>query len=556
MKFCFILTLLLLEQVVFAQCSGGSNGGAITPTTSWQTLTVAAGNYYTFTVPAGACDTYDFTFCQGGGTASYDTQISIRTNADVYANGYNDDNCGLSSQILSYTPSAGAGTYRVLINNYFCASSGATATLAYKKNSPGTNADYQFLSNATASGSCINLTAASNNQTGCSWDVNSTLNFASNFSYDFTINLGSSDAGADGMAFVMQNDPSGRCKCGTAGGSLGAGGITNSLTVEVDTYLNTEDRDDGMTGVLCSGGPEPDHLDIWLNGVVNPEYGSSCVTDGGERVVASAVRLMSGANIYNIENGANHVLRIAWNAGTTTLTASVWDSGVTTMYGTISYSFNPITVFGTNTPYFGFTASTGGLNNLQTFCLPSILLPVEIVSFNALCESNRVKIEWTSISENQNAYYQLDRSFDGITYESFAVITGEMSSNQLKTYTVHDVDAIGKPVFYRLMQTDINGETRMVGDPLFVECEGNLETASLFPNPANELVQIQFNSSSLKEKKVNIYDISGKQLFTLVLPSETKATSIPLAELPQGVYFLIIEENQTVILNEKLVIAR
>ena len=54
-------------------------------------------------------------------------------------------------------------------------------------------------------------------------------------------------------------------------GSLGAGGITNSLIVEIDTYLNYEDRDDFNTNFIgCSGTEDPDHLDLWYNGNINP----------------------------------------------------------------------------------------------------------------------------------------------------------------------------------------------------------------------------------------------------------------------------------------------
>jgi hypothetical protein len=90
------------------------------------------------------------------------------------------------------------------------------------------------------------------------------MNFAANFSYDIDVNLGSNDGGADGMAFVFQNDPLGRCKCGTVGGALGAGGILNSVVVELDTYINFEDRDDFVTPTIgISGAEDPDHLDVW-----------------------------------------------------------------------------------------------------------------------------------------------------------------------------------------------------------------------------------------------------------------------------------------------------
>ncbi|MBC7862321.1 MAG: hypothetical protein IAF38_05050 [Bacteroidia bacterium] len=543
LRIFFLLCEILLSRNFSAQCSGGTNAGAITPTTAWQTITVQGGKYFTFTVPAGSCNLYDFSFCQGGGSCTFDSQITIRTNADVYANGYSDDACGLSSQILSWSPPS-SGTYRVLVSQYSCTTNSTNATLAYRYAGAANNGDYQYLNNATVNGTCINLTPASNNQLGCAWDANSTLNFASNFSYDFTVNLGSSDAGADGIAFVMQNDPLGRCVCGTAGGALGAGGITNSLIVELDTYLNTEDRDDGMAGVLCAGGPEPDHLDIWQNGVVNPELGSSCVTDAGERVVANGVPLMSGLSIYNIENGLDHKLRIAWNSGTTTLTASVLDNTAVTTYGTISYVFNPITVFGTNTPFFGFTGSTGGLNNSQYFCNPPILLPVELVEFSVACnEFSGTTLHWKTASEFNNDFFTVERTTNGIDFTELTTINAEPNSAGAHEYFCQDTKSPGGQFYYRLSQTDFSGKKTFY--PLQeIRCEEKKELKILaLNNSEGQLDLVTVTKGGMYS--VKIFDAVGKMVFsTCQYFSEGKSyTSIPLGFIKQGIYFLSLDNG-------------
>ena len=287
-----------------------------------------------------------------------------------------------------------------------------------------TNPNYVLTDDATSASpfDCVQLTAATNDQRGCAWDLNSTLDFSSDFSYDWTVNLGANDGGADGLTFVIQNDPSGVCACGTTGGSLGAGGISNSLIVEIDTYLNTQDRDDGMAGVLCAGGPNPDHLDLWLNGVVNPELGSSCVTDAGERIIPSAIPLTFGGADYNVENGLDHVMRISWVSATNTITVDLYDAGLSTIYGSLSYSFDPLTLFGTNSPFFGFTASTGGLSNVQSFCNPPSLLPVEMVGLNANCEDARGHLIWTTASEFNNDYFTIEKSVNGGEFQFMEMI--------------------------------------------------------------------------------------------------------------------------------------
>ncbi len=136
LSFLFLISWGIGLREANAQCSGGTNSGTISPIATWQTVMVGAGGvarYFTFNATAGT--TYEFSFCAAdGGSAGFDTQITIRTNADAYAGGYNDDFCGTRSK-LSWT-CVTSGTYRVLINRYNCNTLTATSTLAYRSVAP------------------------------------------------------------------------------------------------------------------------------------------------------------------------------------------------------------------------------------------------------------------------------------------------------------------------------------------------------------------------------------------------------------------------------------
>jgi hypothetical protein len=65
--------------------------------------------------------------------------------------------------------------------------------------------------------------------------------------------------GADGMAFVMQNDPNGPSALGVPGEGIGYMGITNSVIVEFDTFRNDWDPNDNHIALTLNG--NPDHTD-------------------------------------------------------------------------------------------------------------------------------------------------------------------------------------------------------------------------------------------------------------------------------------------------------
>lgn len=531
-----------------AQCSGGTDGGALSPapTSTFQTMSVSDGTYYTFVVPSldDGCYDYTFTFCSDGGSAAFDTQLTILDNTGAYAGGYNDDNCSLQSEIAGWSPPA-AGTYRILVNTYDCASSGNTGTLAYIENS-SIEGDYSLAGDAVFSEpDCVILTADATGQTGCVWDATSTLDFDSDFTYDFTVNLGDDDGGADGMAFVIQNDPAGRCACGTSGGGFGTSGIDNSLIIEIDTYLNTEDRDDGAgmddMGVLCAGGPDPDHLDIWEDGNVNPA-GIACPGSPGARIIPTAEPLTDGGVEYNVENGLDHILRVTWTAATTTLDAALLDETATTTYGSVSHSFDPMTLFGTTTPFFGITAATGGLSNEQIFCNSPILLSVKYKSFGVNCGVSGNLVEWEAASQMNNAFFTVLRSIDGENFVPIAQIPGAGNSNIAMSYSYIDSDAPIGTLYYTVSQTDWDGREELSGLVKTVSCQ-NKSLISIYPNPVNcnAPITVEFDEVTIPVT-ISIIDTRGGVVYTETFNDQGPKEILDL-KLSAGIYKVFITDS-------------
>jgi len=541
---------LILSFVSFGQCTGGADGGVLAVfTAAYQTTAVTDGNYYTFNAIAG-CSTYDFSFCDGGGTASWDTELTILDNTGAYAGATNDwGSCGVNgAEILGWTAPA-TGVYRILVNTYSCTSPGNVATLAFRENGPtlSTTGDYSLQSDASSAVDplCVQLTANSTSQTGCAWDANSTLNFGADFTYDFTVNLGSNDGGADGIAFVIQNDPAGTCACGNSGNGFAAAGVTNSLIVEVDTYLNTEDRNDGTLmdaqGVSCFGGVDADHLDIWLNGDVNPNVGP-CPYDGiTGRVIPSAVPLLDGGVLYNVENGNDHILRVTWNAGSSTFSATLMNLALSTTYGTVSIVIDPNVVFGTTTPFFGFTAATGGFSNQQTFCNPATLLPVSVVDFNVDCNRNNTVLKWEVASERNNDYFIVLRSTDGLNFDKIGRVDGRGTSNVTMMYEFIDENKPNQQCYYTFSQTDFDGAEKLCGFVRVVECVTEIEL-KIFPNPtaSNQPIHIELDKDIAIQ--IAIMDATGKVLYENKMPLESEKIIYP--NLSSGLYHVSILDSK------------
>jgi gliding motility-associated-like protein len=235
-----------------------------------------------------------------------------------------------------------------------------------------------YILNGTAiaeSCNCYRLTVDQNWMAGSVWNKNK-INLTGSFNYIFNVYLGCKDLnGADGIVFILQ--PIGT-SLGTAGQGLGFQDISPSIGIPIDTYQNFDFND-----------PPFDHIGIYKNGDLVNGTGNTLAGP-----VPATVRS------YNIEDCKWHTLRIIWDATAMLLSAEV--DGVLrvqTNTNLVKDVFN-----GDPNVYWGFSASTGGQNNIQKFCTslnPAFSVPADektcapaLVSFTDSSTSFGSIIHW------------------------------------------------------------------------------------------------------------------------------------------------------------------
>lgn len=184
---------------------------------------------------------------------------------------------------------------------------------------------------------CYTLTDAFNFQAGSVWNINK-ISLDSSFDFAFNVFAGCKDAnGADGLVFILQPIST---SIGTAGEGIGFSGVSPSIGIALDTYQNLNLND-----------PDYDHISIQANG--NSDHNFD---------LAGPVPISPFSN--NIEDCQWHTMRIKWDANSKLLQA-YYDAQlrVEKQVDMVKDIFN-------NDPlvYWGFTAATGGLSNIQRFC--------------------------------------------------------------------------------------------------------------------------------------------------------------------------------------------
>jgi hypothetical protein len=84
-------------------------------------------------------------------------------------------------------------------------------------------------------------------------------------------------------------------------------------------------------------------------------------------------------------------------------------------------------------------------------------LPISMLEFTAAPENDAVRIEWSTLSETNNDFYTIERSKYGKIFESVLRLSGAGNSNDFNNYLVYDNEPYEGHSYYRLKQTDFDG---------------------------------------------------------------------------------------------------
>lgn len=239
----------------------------------------------------------------------------------------------------------------------------------------------------------------------------------------------------------------------------------------------------------------------------------------------------------------NNILRNTAVSARSTFSNSFIDEGKGTYY---FYPEEEIIEFHPELNYTGtsqidyFVKNTLGYRSniaTVTIIIEASVLPVELVSFEGKLNGQKVDLNWKTASEKNNDHFQIQRSADGLQFESIGTIQGNGNSVTPINYQFTDNQPYSGVSYYRLLQVDYDGQTEFSNIIAIQNSTFENHKITLFPNPANDIISIQ------SDKQIQSYTIMNTA-GSVIKANDTKTSptsfSIPLDELQSGMYLMNI----------------
>lgn len=174
----------------------------------------------------------------------------------------------------------------------------------------------------------------------------------------------------------------------------------------------------------------------------------------------------------------------------------------------------------------------------------SSVLPIALASFDANLENGEGNLTWSITSETNNKGFEIQRSNDGGEFRSITFVnskTNGVGKSSLVNYNYQDKTLLAGANYYRLKQTDTNGNFEY-SKVAVVNLSLNHEEILVYPNPVSHTFNVRLNANEVTSQIIyNLYSTNGNVVYSH--KSDKPEIEISTANLTSGIYFLKVSNN-------------
>ena len=166
-------------------------------------------------------------------------------------------------------------------------------------------------------------------------------------------------------------------------------------------------------------------------------------------------------------------------------------------------------------------------------------MPIHLTSFVGFENDQTVLLNWTTDSEVNNAYFEVQRSSNGVIWETITELTAAGNSNRPVSYTVEDYEPSAGMNYYRLKQVDFNGTFSFSNIAIVINSKNSEATNFMvYPNPVSDQLTIR-NAEFARVILVNEF---GRIIYDDYIPPGVHALNFE--NMQKGIFLLrAISEN-------------
>lgn len=174
-------------------------------------------------------------------------------------------------------------------------------------------------------------------------------------------------------------------------------------------------------------------------------------------------------------------------------------------------------------------------------------LGIDLTRFEGFIDGKKIKLEWTTISETGNDYFDVERSSTLKNFETIGRIEGAGYSSTIINYSFYDTAPLTGTNYYRIKQTDFNSNNSFSTIIAVNNNSGKPGNLVISPNPATDFIYVTF--PRLDEN----YEINILNTFGCSLIRSENVQLIDVSALQSGIFCLEAKSSAGIFYSSKFV---
>ncbi len=202
---------------------------------------------------------------------------------------------------------------------------------------------------------------------------------------------------------------------------------------------------------------------------------------------------------------------------------------------------NSMQAWGENTNYtLGDGTNTVRISPVPIGC--TSILPVTGFSMKLSRMNHQSLISWSTETETNNRYFDIEHSTDGIRFTSIGRVAAKGGTRLTDYSFIHQHPVTGKNS-YRIRQVDLDGQFTF--SPVQVLEFSKAAGSLVYPNPVTDQATVQFNQPAVVHV-LQLFNAAGTVLINRTTAAGTGMIQLDLRTLPAGIYYLRIQEGTNI----------
>ena len=259
---------------------------------------------------------------------------------------------------------------------------------------------------------------------------------------------------------------------------------SDNIRLRIELYnddANTNDPKDAVLEYALDG------TDTWFT-ITNTVGTNAFVLSG------------TSPNVTDLEPTTQQIIGVglAFEPGKVMVSSEKIPSDVVSAHAETEYEYciKPTSNIAVNTTYQFRVEAT---NHNEGFIPPKLktaaVLPVSFTGFNLQQQDGKVKINWSTGSEENNDHFTIERSSDANSWVTVSTVKARGTTGA-SSYNVTDDKPLGGRNYYRIVQHDKDGRISTSDVKNITLQKKAIFNASVYPNPVVNSINLSFQNYS------------------------------------------------------------